>query len=373
VIVDVFSGWGWAEGLATLGLHEVGIELDPWACDTRAALGHATIRADVSTYSTAPFVGKVEGLIASPPCQSFSRAGKRGGLEDPRGQLVWQVRRWAHDLMPEWIACEQVPDVLPIWRLLARELDALGYSTWTGLLSAEQYGVPQTRERAILMASRTRAAVPPEPTHQRYVSGRPAQAVEGGMFGDGLLPWVSMAEALGWGQRTVNTRGDRQTPGGNEFDSDRPSWALTEKARSSVVLTERQANGARRPADTPNGNMAWTLHTNRDQREDGSRQTVTADRPAPSLTGKAGGQWAWERPSTTIAGDERIAWPGHHDESARSLSPEHGAVKLTLAEALVLQSFRPDLPVQGNKTERFRQVGNAVPALLAAAIVGALT
>lgn len=362
MILDLFSGpRGWSEGLRSLGRSDVGIEIDASACATAAAAGHLTIRADVARYPAEMFAGRLEGLIGSPPCQTFSRAGKRAGLADPKGQLVWEPVRWAEATRPRWVALEQVPDVLPIWRLEARRLEELGYSTWTGCLSAEMYGVPQTRERAILLASLDRKVTPPDPTHQRYESGVPAQWAEVGMFGEAQVrPWVSMAEALGW---------------------------------------------------------TGELHTNRGQNEDGSRQVVSVDRPAPALTGKAGGQWewqaltvkgtatmqprrreahqpapalafghnaagwCWQRPATTVAGDPRITAPVHHDNGSQGRNPltteqvRNGEgdgtqpIKLTLAEALVLQSFRPDYPVQGTKTKQFEQVGNAIPPLLAAAIL----
>lgn len=57
---------------------------------------------------------------------------------------------------PEWVALEQVPEVLPLWKVYAAELTKRGYSAWCGKLNAANYGVPQTRERAILIASRVR-------------------------------------------------------------------------------------------------------------------------------------------------------------------------------------------------------------------------
>ncbi|EFE65830.1 conserved hypothetical protein [Streptomyces viridosporus ATCC 14672] len=373
MIVDLFSGpRGWSEGLRLLGLSDVGLEWDTAACKTAHAAGHATIQCDVAAYPTVPFAGRIKGLIASPPCQAWSRAGKRGGLKDQplvhqavrdlaagrdtRAELLAQCKdersllaaepmRWLHDLRPEWVCMEEVPDVLPLWKQYADVLRGWGYSTWTGVLNAADYGVPQTRQRAILIASRTRKVTAPDPTH--------AKAPEWDLFGECLKPWVSMAEALGWTEGlTVNTRGDRKTAGGNEFPADRPSWALTEKTRS------------------------WVLHTNRDQRADGSWQTADPYiAPAPAFTSKAGGQWVLKRPATTVCATNRISPPGHRNRDAggesQFASPD--TVRIAVTEAAVLQSFRPDYPFQGTKTKAFEQVGNAVPPLLAAHVVSAAT
>ena len=73
---------------------------------------------------------------------------------------------------------------------------------------------------------------------------------------------------------------------------------------------------------------------------------VPVTEPAPTLTAAAGGQWL--------------------------IGADVGTTKLTVTDALVLQSFPPDYPVQGTKTARFRQVGNAVPPRLAAAVLEAV-
>ncbi|CQR59195.1 DNA cytosine methyltransferase [Streptomyces leeuwenhoekii] len=405
-IVDLFRGpGGWSEGLRMLGLADIGLEWDSAAARTAHAAGHLGIQCDVAQYPTRPFAGRIKGKISSPPCQPWSRAGKRAGLvdqalvqqavhdlahgrdtrtelraacKDDKSLLAAEPMRWICDLRPEWICMEQVPDVLPLWKQYTLYLQQWGYSTWAGILNAADYGVPQTRKRAILIASRVRSVTAPAPTH--------AKAPELDLFGECLQPWVSMAEALGWtAGLTVNTRGERKTPGGNEFPADQPSWALTEKTRS------------------------WVLHTNRDQRADGSRQTADPYAgPAPTFTVKSGGQWVlrngnqpnaairtvdepartmafgnnsarieWvqQRPATTVCATDRISPPGHRNRDAggesQFASPD--TVRITVAEAAVLQSFRPDYPFQGTKTAKFTQIGNAVPPLLAAAVVGAAT
>lgn len=92
------------------------------------------------------------------------------------------------------MAWEQVPPVLELWSHCAQLLSGLGYHCWTGILSAERFGVPQTRKRAILMASLDSPVHPPRPTHQAYVPGEPARH-EHTLEGE-ILPWISMAEAL---------------------------------------------------------------------------------------------------------------------------------------------------------------------------------
>lgn len=204
--VDLFAGpGGWSEALAAMGRTDVGVEFDRWACATRRAAGHRTVEVDVSIADPTPFVG-IPGLIASPPCQAFSNAGNRHGLRyveqlidsihgrrwhdrcsrDPRVWLVLEVGRWIEALHPRWIALEQVPAVLPLWNAYADMLREMGYSVWVGKLNAADYGCPQIRLRAVLMASLDHEVTPPPPTHSR--TGE-----------NGLQRYVPMAQALGWG------------------------------------------------------------------------------------------------------------------------------------------------------------------------------
>lgn len=326
LVVDGFGGpGGWAEGLRSLGIAEVGIEIDPWACATRAAAGHRTIRTDISTYPIAPFLGRIWGAVFSPPCTDYSRAGKRAGRTGDTGKLVEEVVRWVGDLRPEWVVCEQVPDVLPIWREFAHLFARWGYSTWCGELDAADYGVPQNRKRAILMASRTHQVQPPAPTHTQ----RPHPV----MFGSELPRWVSMADALDicpTDRVGFPRRDDTGTSPDGYRERDwrygcQPSQTVTETIRSWVLDRRTNSKDGR-------GGMVPSV-------------TVPMDRPAPTVVSGVLGQWLLK-----------------DDGEQRTLRAH---------EALVLQGFRPDYPVQGNRSQVAEQVANAVPPPLAARIVAA--
>ena len=309
MILDLFAGpGGWDYAAQQLGLTVRGVEYDPHACATREAVGLATDQADVATYP-AP---TTDGLIASPPCQAFSLAGKGDGRRDvgrlhdfitawgrdgwhdpgddwadPRTPLVLQPLRFIEQSQPTWVALEQVPPVLELWEHIAAVLHDDGWHQWTGVLNAADYGVPQTRRRAFLLAHRDRHVTAPFPTHSEHP--------EPTLFGDGLEPWVTMADALGWGTR--------------------------------LDLTSEQV-------------------------------------------------WVHERPSTTIVGSfdpEVVAAPGYRQAGDPPRQDTPGSVRITLADALTLQSFPADYPVAGPKTAQFLQVGNAVPPLLARRVLEEVT
>lgn len=120
-VVDLFAGIGWGFACRELGLHEHGYDIEPTVTATREALGMKAETADVLDLDPADWAG-VDGLIASPPCQSWSRAGKGLGLNDPRGQLVWQPLVWALAVRPRWVACEQVPEARGAFEVIAHRL-----------------------------------------------------------------------------------------------------------------------------------------------------------------------------------------------------------------------------------------------------------
>lgn len=402
MIRDDYAGaGGWTEGLALLGLTDVGLEWDEAACATRAAAGHATIRCDLATYR--PAFSDLDGYISSPPCQTFSAAGQgagRGELDtliaairaeawvaadrlDDRTRHVIDAARVAVTSGARWICMEQVPPVLPVWRAVAHVLHRHGYSTWVGVVNSADYGVPQTRRRAVLIASRVRTVTCPPPTH--------AESPAPTLFGDPLAPWVSWGEALGFllpaAMEQVRGRGmiERHGP--------RPPRAATEPAptvRAGLggigtglrIVAGNQPHAAVRESHEPSPTVAfghaasdWLIDRRTNSKGPGGTRYPTApvdsSRPAPTATAAAGGQWMLY-PATTIAADPRMTARTPERVAAGDYDGTQ-PIRLTVAQAACLQSFRSDMPWQGTKTAVFRQIGNAVPPLLAAHIVAAAT
>lgn len=400
VALDLFAGpGGWDVAAQSLGIDVLGVEWDDAACATREAAGLPTVQADVAGLDPVWFQG-FDGLIASPPCQAWSMAGKGGGrrdqqhvvacsremargedtrerhtasCEDARSMLVVEALRWALALQPAWIAFEQVPPVLSLWKLYADALREVGYAVWAGVLEAERFGVPQTRERAILMASRG-AVEPPPPTHQRYVKGEP-QRHDVTLEGE-VLPWVSMAEVLGW-EGTVRDsfaapQEDYEGRGASrEKSTANPAPLCRCKARDWQT-TRMRANGMERAAERAAGEPAPTIKGGHDtgervwltqpaagwvynQRQVGASPRGVGD-PAPTMLaeGLAHGVAVWD------------------DDPQPPAKAGPNAKRVTVREAAILQSFPPDYPWQGSRTAQFQQVGNAIPPLLARHILAAL-
>lgn len=410
MIIDLFAGpGGWDEGLKMLGRTDViGVEWDEAACATARAAGHQRLQGDVSTV---PFPTRwtIEGLVFSPPCQGFSTAGKGRGREDSgllldaleaceptveavdaiirtlgpkmadeKTLLVLEPLRWALALRPDWLAGEQVPAVLPLWEAIARVLRRAGYSVATGKLTSEQYGVAQTRVRAILVgrsAELTQQQGParlPTPTHGRYHSSNPTKR------DPGLLDWVSMATALGWPEEHIvgfARRADGQDMieiDGEEYrardfrEASSPAATVSSKIRSAVRFEDvKRKSGTVRELDQPaptlpaamdNGNWRFMLEE-RVNNQSGSLFDLDEQIAAPA---------------TAIAGRDLVPFRGANANRFNGASKSRNdGIRITVQEAAVLQSFRPDYPWQGSKSKQQEQVGNAMPPLLGAAVLRA--
>ena len=97
--------------------------------------------------------------------------------------------------------------------------------------------------------------------------------------------------------------------------------------------------------------------------------------PAPTVMfGNQGNdaRWVTVRPATTIQADPRVAPPGHRDRAGGEPQFGHGTINVTVQQAATLQSFPPDYPWHGTKSSQQRQVGNAVPPLMAAHVLAPL-
>ena len=98
----------------------------------------------------------IDVLVGGTPCQSFSVAGLRKGMEDPRGNLALEFCRIANKAKPQWIVWENVPGVLSSnggkdFASLLGALGELGYGFAYRILDAQHFGVPQRRRRIFVV------------------------------------------------------------------------------------------------------------------------------------------------------------------------------------------------------------------------------
>lgn len=354
VALDLFAGTGWGVACRNLGIEEYGVDNMKEVVATRERNGMTTLFEDVwdGVYDPSQ-LPEYEILIASPPCQTFSVAGSGAGRRalnevislidegaydryddlrkfadeqgDERTALVLTPLSYISRDRPLYVVLEQVPTVLPVWERYATELRGWGYSTWTGNLYSEQYGVPQTRKRAVLIARRDGfPAQPPRPTHSRYYP------TDSQRRDPGVRNWVSMAEALGWDggrlRSNYGTGGDPENRG--ERSSAQPAATVTTKADRNKWFMA----------------AAGTSHQLSDPRP------VTV--PAATITGVNSAEWGTRA--------TRAAGPRDRDPEGRRLS---------LAEAAALQSYPEDFVWVGTQRSAFQQIGNAVPPQMAEAIL----
>lgn len=139
-------------------------------------------------------IPKVDIVVGGFPCQDFSLAGKRQGLSVQRGKLYLSMAKVIEHARPKVFIAENVKGLLT-WqgglgiRTMVSDFEALGYTVEHRLLNAADYGVPQKRQRVIIIGVRkdlNRVIEWPERTHTGDLAAEPH-----------LLPWVSIKDAIG--------------------------------------------------------------------------------------------------------------------------------------------------------------------------------
>ncbi len=196
-VISLFSGaMGLDIGLGKAGLNVViGQDFEPSCVETMKANGHNVLGGDIREIKpekllelTGLHVGEPFMICGGPPCQPFSTAGKRLGINDPRGSLFMDFIRMIDYIRPRFFVMENVKGLVssPLKHVSAKErvrddpeqklgtvldvilseFNKLGYKTVYGILDAVNYGVPQFRERFVLIGSRDNEDIfLPLPTH----------------------------------------------------------------------------------------------------------------------------------------------------------------------------------------------------------------
>lgn len=184
--ISLFSG---AMGL-DLGLEKAGIDIricqdfDETCYKTMLANGKPAITGDIRNIESSEVLeraglrkGEAFLLCGGPPCQPFSTAGKRLGINDPRGSLFMDYVRMVDETKPRFFVFENVKGLTSIavdkggepggvLDIILSEFKRIGYKTVYGVLDSVYYGVPQFRERLLILGSRDNEDVfLPAPTH----------------------------------------------------------------------------------------------------------------------------------------------------------------------------------------------------------------
>lgn len=356
-VVSLFTGAGGLDvGVEATGRFKLlaAVEYEPAFCETlrinrdAGRFGNADtkiLRRDLSNYSPEELMhdlgispGEVDLVIGGPPCQSWSTAGRRGTVQDLRGQLLWDYLRFIEALKPQVFLMENVRGLLSAalrHRPLAErpnkggppleddELPGSAISTWINdVLKMENsayrldsfevnsvnYGAPQIRERVLFIGNRINKKPDfPNPTH-------------GLAEDDELLPFRTLADAI-YGLEETN-------PVFLDFSP---------RKKRYLSYVPEGGNWRAMPAEIAEESMGRAYYAK----------------------GGRSGWWrrlSWDLPSPTIT-----TLPNH--SSTSMCHPEETRV-LSIGECAAVQEFPSKWVFSGTPAEQMRQVGNAVPARL---------
>ena len=304
--VEVCAGaGGWGLGLHRAGWTGTGLEMAAPAVETHRRNVGPCLQCDVTLVSPPHGADLVCGGV---PCQPFSIAGRREGLDDPRGHLFGALLRLAGEADARAVAMENVRGL--VWLgALPLVLEAFrnnGFEPVYSLLNAADYGVPQARVRLFIVGFRDAWALRrfrwPAPTH-----GAPGNIL-------GLPPWRTMASALGLASGIADVL-------------DAPSLTVT-------------AGGVGAESHTGGAEVFF------------NPQYRAKVRAALRLAGLL------DRPATTVDCNGSISAAGHH------VSNKAGAVSLPPRAVAAIQGFPGDFAFTGTRREQHLQAGNALPPTL---------
>lgn len=342
-VISLFSGaMGLDIGLEKAGLNVViGQDFDESCVKTMQANGHNVLGGDIREIDprkllelTGLSVGEPFLICGGPPCQPFSTAGKRLGINDPRGSLFMDFIRMIDYIRPRFFVMENVKGIMsaplkhvplserdendPDQRLgtvldvILSEFDKLGYKTVYGVLDAVNYGVPQFRERFVLIGSRNNEGIfLPIPTHFQ-------------MHQDKAYQWKTVRDAIE----------------DLEFDKSECA-ALSEERLKFLKMVPEGGNWRDLPKDIIPIAMGGAYKSGGGKV--GFYRRLSYDQPSP----------------TVVTSPVQKATMMCHPTQDRPLS---------IKEYARIQQFPDDWIFTGTIAAKYRQIGNAVPVGLAEAI-----
>ena len=170
-VIDLFAGvGGMSEGFRMEGFDiKVAIEYDKDIASSygKNHPGTEVIADDISNVDVEQLHKKypdIDVVMGGPPCQGFSQKGKRLSLNDPRNYLFQQFVRFVKEFKPKYFVLENVPNIITTSNgyfkdQIVEAFEKLGYKVTYGILCAADYGVPQDRHRAVFLGQKDKLEI----------------------------------------------------------------------------------------------------------------------------------------------------------------------------------------------------------------------
>lgn len=276
---------------------------------------------------------KIDIVVGGPPCQSYSTLGKR--QMDERANLFMQYKRVLKILQPQAFVFENVVGILSmdkgrLFKQIQYEFEEIGYTLQHQVLNAVNFGVPQHRERVILVGFKgENNFIYPTPTH-----------------GEGLKPYVTLKDAIG--DLPVLESGEKKS---------NYSCAISNEF---LKFVRNNATDYVEEHSAPK-NGEHLIKIMKALKDGQSKNDLPEDIRPKSGYGNTYAKLWWEKPSTTIT--RNFACPS----SSRCIHPRDSRA-MSIREGARLQSFPDDYKFYGSDGMKRLEIGNAVPPLLSTAI-----
>lgn len=338
IAADIFSGvGGLSQGFISAGFEiAFAIEFDKEIADAYARNhpGTEMINEDICGVDVEEVKKRhphIDLIMGGPPCQGFSQKGKRMSINDPRNFLFQQFVRFVESFKPKYFVLENVPNIITTSNgyfkdQIIESFSKLGYTVNCGVLSASEFGIPQDRHRAVFIGvlGETGIELPKSPNKR--------VTIEEAIYD---LPFI------GSGEGEEISKYDKKAT--SEYQK---LLRNGEKTLYNHVATKHSDLALERLSLIPKGAGREVLPAEHRTKSiySGTWCRLLEDGIAPTITTR------FDTPS-----------------SGRFTHPILNRC-LTVREAARVQSFPDSFRFYGNKTSQMKQVGNAVPPLLAYAI-----
>lgn len=348
-VISLFSGaMGLDIGLTQAGLTvKVGQDFEKSCVETMRANGHNVVPGNIQEIEPQQLldmaelsVGEPFLICGGPPCQPFSTAGKRLGINDPRGSLFMDFIRMISYIRPRFFVMENVKGIMSaplkhtpiadrdkdnmeyenqlgtVLDVVLSEFNKLGYKTVYGVLDAVNYGVPQFRERFVLIGSRDHEDIYlPMPSHFQMHQNKD-------------LRWNTLYDAI---EDLENDYGE--------------CTSFSEERMQYLKMVPQGGNWRNLPEEAIKAAMGGAYESGGGKV--GFYRRLDYKQPAPTL----------------VTSPVQKASMLCHPTQNRPLS---------VKEYARIQQFPDDWIFKGTTVAKYRQIGNAVPVGLARALGQAL-